>query len=229
MRRIALIIIVIVLGGIWFAVRPVPADKLPPLHTGDLIFQTYLSRQTLPIILATHSIYTHVGIIKVTKDGNYRVIDSAGIVGESAFEDWVDKGAFNQFTVLRHPKLAKKIQQKHLLETLKTYYGAQYDPFFSFKNDMLYCSELPYLSFQALDINLGKRQQIGELDINHFFVERLIKQRWHQHPSCFNKNLDYATCRDKILSQELVSPASIAEDKQLESVYSTFLFKTLEE
>ncbi len=231
MRRIllAIITILLIVGGIGFATRPMPSDKLPPLQTGDLIFQTYLSSQTLPIILATNSIITHVGIIKVTAEGEYRVIDSAGVVGESSLEDWVDQGALNQYIILRHPKLHKKINQKHLIETVQTYYGARYDSVFSFKNDTLYCSELPYLSFQALDINLGKRQTIGELNIHNFFVERLIKQRWQQHPSCINQNMDYATCREKILTQELVSPASIVEDKQLQLVYSSFIFTLLEE
>jgi hypothetical protein len=47
-------------------------------------------------------------------------------------------------------------------------YGKPYDIFFSFNNDAIYCSELPYLAYRAAGISIGKIQKGADLHVDNF-------------------------------------------------------------
>jgi hypothetical protein len=55
-------------------------------------------------------------------------------------------------------------------------------------------------------------------------VKKIIEQRWQRHEECTAKNYDFGECYEYLLKQSLVTPVSIAEDKQFARVFSNYPF-----
>lgn len=208
-----------VLGTFFY---PSKVDDLPPLQTGDLIFQTLPSPQTPAIAMATKSLLTHIGVVLHTTEGD-RVVDSAGVVREWSLEAFLDRGYGRKTTIYRHPAMTDE-KQKALFETLKPYYGAKYDFLFLFGNAELYCSELIWLAFSAVGLPIGAVQKLRDLDVSNYFTQAIIKERAPFHPYCQDETLSEDTCINRILDQELVTPVSVARDKALVQLYNNYPF-----
>ena len=131
-------------------------DRLPVLKNGDLVFQTIKSSQTLAIMLASKSPYTHVSIIKLDLENNPYVVEAVGPVREVALEDWIEQGVAGRITVMRFKKTGVDKIEASLLKA-EEYYGRPYDFFFLFDKDRIYCSELVYYAFRkALALIWGR-------------------------------------------------------------------------
>lgn len=194
----------------------------PTLQNGDLIFQTSASNQSSAILVATTNPYTHMGIIK--SDGkNIVVIEAVGKVKETPLKEWVDRGVLKRVAIYRNPELTLE-HAKQVISFARAYYGKSYDIFFSFNNDTIYCSELPYIAYKKAGISIGKVQKISELNFDNPLVKQLIEQRWQRHSECKAKKYNFEQCYDYILNQDLVTPASIAKDAQFEKIYSNYPF-----
>ena len=59
----------------------------PAFRTGDVVLQTSRSRLSLPIRQATHSPWSHTGLIEVTDAGVF-VIEAVQPVSRTRWEDW---------------------------------------------------------------------------------------------------------------------------------------------
>ena len=189
---------------------------------GDLIFHTSLSGQSNAIMVATASILTHMGMIHKTPEG-YFVIEAGKKVQQVPLHTWITRGVANRYTVYRHPEL-NAAQATSMMKDAKTHIGTPYDLYFTFGNDSLYCSELPYIVYQKVGLSLGSVQSVSELNIDNSWVEKIIQTRWQDHHLCSDKAYKYDECRARILNDTLVSPSSIANDKNLERIYSNYLF-----
>src|ERR1041385_1389311 len=66
-------------------------NEKPVLKSGDIVFQNAQSRQCKAIELATHSQYTHCGII-FWKDKQCYVLEAVQPVTYTLFDDWVERG-----------------------------------------------------------------------------------------------------------------------------------------
>jgi hypothetical protein len=53
-------------------------------------------------------------------------------------------------------------------------------------------------------------------------VRGLIKQRWRRNSECSSQHFDFDQCYAHILDQELVTPASIAADRNFKRIYSNY-------
>ena len=215
-RRIVLLTIV-VLAAVsmwrWFSFAPV-------LQDGDLIFQTSRSSQSTAIGVASLSLYTHMGIIKRT-GGSVMVVEAVGPVKETPLKSWIKRGRFERYAVHRLPKL-KKVQIDKIFTASHRLYGRPYDPYFSFDNSAIYCSELADYAFSAANIKLGKRQRVDELIMLTGPAKKLLKRRALSDPQCRMKGLLGSDCLDLIMNRQLVTPISIAQDQQLKQVYSNY-------
>jgi hypothetical protein len=222
-RRVILIglsmLLVLAAGSLYATTAEV---KFPPLKNGDLIFQTSTSSQSSAIFVATGNSYTHMGIIKSSPSG-FVVVEAGGVVRETPLQDWVNKGLLNRVALYRNEKLTSE-QSQAILSSAEKYYGRAYDIFFSFNNQAIYCSELPYLAFGEAGIPIGRVQKVSDLNFDNALVKKIIEQRWQRHEECKAKNYDFEQCYDHILKQSLVTPASIAEDKQFARVFSNYPF-----
>ena len=222
-RRIALIglsILLVLAAGSFYATTG--EVKFPPLKDGDLIFQTSTSSQSSAIFVATGNSYTHMGIIKSSPTGLV-VVEATGVVKETPLRDWVNRGLLNRVALYRDEKLTTE-QSQVILSSAEKYYGRAYDIFFSFNNQAIYCSELPYLAFGKAGIPIGRVQKVSELNFDNALVRKIIEQRWQRHEECTAKNYDFEQCYNHILNQSLVTPASIADDPQFTKIFSNYPF-----
>ncbi len=59
------------------------------------------------------------------------------------------------------------------------YLGKNYDLYFEWSDERLYCSELVWKIFKnVLDIELGKLQKFNEFDLSHPVVQAKLKERY---------------------------------------------------
>jgi hypothetical protein len=221
-----LIILLLLVPGGYIALESyshADLSTLPALESGDLIFQTALDRHlALPIMVATGSIYTHVGIIHKQKDG-YTVIHAAGPVIENSLGDFIAGGWGEKFTLLRYPGLSQQ-QREAMVKDARTYLGRPYNGIFYMKSKDIYCSELPYLVFQSEHVPLGRLQKMGDLYMNNPAVHEVFKARWHMHPLCQTPGMDYDACWKAVLEEPIITPVSLARDPGLTQIYSNYLF-----
>jgi Permuted papain-like amidase enzyme, YaeF/YiiX, C92 family len=197
-------------------------DRFPPLNDGDLVFQTSTSNQSAAILLATADPFSHMGIVKHI-DGDIVVVEASDHVKETPLRVWVNRGLFKRVAIYRDTQLTQE-QIGKILASAKAMYGKPYDIFFSFNNDAIYCSELPYLAFKAAGVSIGRIQKLSELHFDNALVKRLIRQRWQRDTECTSNGYDFEQCYQHLLDQDLITPASIASDSQFKRIYSNYPF-----
>jgi len=175
------------------------------LQNGDIIFQASLSAQSLAIQLATHSKYSHVGIIyKKSNSNKIYVLEAHSSVKLTPFSEWVKRGAGGHYVVKRlsqanqilTPKVLKKMQV-----IAKKWLGKSYDWHFEWNDKKLYCSELVWKIYQrATGIELSPLKQLKEFDLTSPPVKQKLQERFgNQIP----------------LTELVISPGDLFESSQL--------------
>ena len=222
MKYFLRILLLSVIGILGLAASSFYRDaKVPPaLEDGDLIFQTSASNQAKAILFATMSPYTHMGIVRIKQDGVV-VVEAVQPLRETPLQEWIARGVMGRYSVFRYPGLTPD-RKKAILQKARSLHGRSYDIFFSFENNTIYCSELPYLAYKAAGIAIGEVQEVSDLNFDNPLVRKLIESRWQRHPACGFRNEDFDACYKRILRQKLVTPESISGDKQLKRIYSNY-------
>ena len=230
-RKISLITLIVVLaigillGGSLAIMRMMPPDtKAIGIKDGDIILQTILGTQGMAIIAASSSPYTHMGFIK-TSGGEPVVVEAVGPVKETPLTQWISRGVGQRITILRLKDMTPEIAKK-AAATAKKHYGKPYDFYFLSDKKSFYCSELVREAYAGAGITLGKLQKVGELATSSA-MDTIIEQRWQYYPLCAGKpGITLDKCRKIIMEQELVTPAAIARDAQLEPIFSNYPLDT---
>ena len=206
-----------------FLAVPAMAEDLPPLKRGDVIFQNSRSAQSLAILLATDSPYTHVGIVDFDDSGNPVVLEAVKITRATPLAEWTRHGEGGDVAVYRMDGLSEA-DALAVTTAARTHLGTGYDPYFYQTEDALYCSELVHIAFRdGMGVALGREQRLGELNLNSADVRALIEARWQSHPACSDGQAKNAEdCLTLIRDQPLVTPQAVAEDARLTLVYSGF-------
>ncbi len=196
---------------------------MPPLKTGDIVFQTTSGRAREAIMLASGTQYTHVGLVEVDARGRIAVIEAVGPVRAVPFDRWVRAGLGKHVTVKRIKGLAEADAAAAIAKA-RTYIGRPYDHFYYETRDQIYCSELIHAAFkEGPGISVGVEERVSDLNIDTAAAQALIRERWRAHPLCKAKRAEsFKACYGLILDQTLVTPASIARDGKLETVYTNF-------
>jgi len=111
---------------------------------GDIVFHTSQSSQSLAIQLATKSPYSHMGIVYL-RDGEPFVFEAVQPVKLTPLDDWIERGERAHFVVKR----LRDADARLTVETLRKMRaageqlaGKDYDPYFEWSDDRIYCSEL---------------------------------------------------------------------------------------
>ena len=191
----------------------------PEFRDGDLIFQQTTGRQSAAVLAATASPFTHMGIVRL-RGGTPVVVEAIGPVQETPLEDFIGRGDGRRFALYRLRDLPPEAAVA-MFRAAERYYGRPYDILFRPGDDAFYCSELPRLAFAAAGIDLGREQQLRDLNIADAAVTALIAARWQKHPDCWSAGSAEA-CTRIIQVQPIVTPASIAADSDVELIYSDF-------
>jgi hypothetical protein len=206
-----------------FGAGPSAAADLPPLKTGDIVFQNTETSASDAIMLASGTLYTHVGLIEIDGNGKAKVIEAVGPVRAVSLASWMRKGTGNRITIKRIKGLTEA-DAKTATARARRYLGRPYDHYFYETRDQIYCSELVYAAYkEGPGLSLGREEKVRDLNIDTGAAQLLIRQRWKSHPLCKAKKAKtFEACYELIMDQTLVTPASISRDPQVETIYTTF-------
>lgn len=181
-------------------------SRVGGLRSGDIIFQTSTSSQSQAIQLATHSKYSHVGIIFL-RAGKAYVFEAKETVGFTPLAEWIARGVNGHYVVKRpnttEPVETRKVRKK-MRGLINKYRDRPYDFYFEWSDEKIYCSELVWKIYdEALGIQLGQRQRLGEFDLLHPAVQAKLRER-------FGSQIP--------LDEQVISPAAIFASDQLVTV-----------
>lgn len=177
------------------------------IANGDLIFQTSLSGQSKAIQAATHSKYSHCGLIY--KEGNnfFAFFEAVQPVQRTPLDKWIARGQGGKFAIKRL-KNAAQILTPATLQKMKqiseAFTGKNYDLTFEWTDNKIYCSELIWKIYQrATGLEIGKLQKLSEFDLTNEAVKKKMEERYG----------------DKIPMNEIViSPSAIFNSELLATV-----------
>ncbi|WP_324671669.1 YiiX family permuted papain-like enzyme [Hymenobacter sp. GOD-10R] len=157
------------------------ADLGSQLHNGDLIFQTSTSAQSQAIQLATHSAYSHCGVL-FKKENKWYVFEAVQPVSETPLSAWIARGKEGHFAVKRLHDAAAVLTPttlRHLREAGEQYRGKNYDLYFGWSDDRIYCSELLWkMYYQATKRKIGQLQNLRDFDLSHPAVQQKMRERY---------------------------------------------------
>ncbi len=153
------------------------------LENGDIIFQTSKSSQSEAIQAATHSKYSHMGIIYFDEDkAEYFVYEASDVVKLTPLNDWINDGLEGKYVVKRIDN-SDEILTKEALVKMKAvgekFNGKSYDRYFGWSDEKLYCSELVWKIYkEALNIELGKLERLSDFDLTTEQVQNQLNERY---------------------------------------------------
>jgi len=148
---------------------------------GDIIFQTSKSNQSKAIQLATKSRYSHMGIIYFQK-GKPFVFEATQPVKITPLQAWINRGEDALFVVKRLKNADKILTPKAKLKMKQIgeeYEGRNYDIYFGWSDDKIYCSELVWKIYKrACGIEVGKLGKLKDFDLTSGPVKAKLAERY---------------------------------------------------
>jgi hypothetical protein len=179
------------------------ARSLPAVAEGDIIFQTSRSSQSVAIQRATHSPYSHMGIVFV-RGGKPYVFEASATVKYTSLDQWIARGKDSKYVLkrLRTPLTPQQITR--LRKAAEPFEGRAYDLTFEWSDTRIYCSELVWKIYdRALGVPIGSLQRLREFDLSDPVVRAKMKER-------YGKNVP--------LESPVISPAAMFDAKELKNV-----------
>jgi cell wall-associated NlpC family hydrolase len=181
------------------------AFAAPSLRDGDIIFHTSESAQSAAIQRATHSRYSHVGLV-LYREGKPFVFEAISTVRYTPLASWIARGDDGRYVVKRLKKTLTAEQVRKLRAAAEKYAGKPYDLYFEWSDARIYCSELVWKAYrEALGIELGTRQKLREFDLSDPVVKSKMRERYGTRVP---------------LDEPVISPAAQFESPLLETVDS---------
>lgn len=148
---------------------------------GDIIFQTSASGQSLAIQLATHSPFSHCGII-LKKGNELMVFEAVQPVKFTPIDQWIERGDDHYYVLKRLHHADSILDDATLLEMhsfAKQNTGKEYDLPFEWTDKKMYCSELVYkIYLQGAGIEIGQTAKMKDFDLSSPIVKKIMKQRY---------------------------------------------------
>ena len=149
-----------------------------PLRDGDIIFQTSRSAQSAAIQRATHSPYSHVGMVFM-RDGQPYVFEAIATVQYTPLAQWAARGQGGSYVVKRLKQPLSAAQGAKLRTMAKEFAGKTYDLFFEWSDQRIYCSELVWKVYErALGVKIGELQKLREFDLTDPAVRAKMRERY---------------------------------------------------
>lgn len=151
------------------------------LRNGDIIFQSSMSGQSKAVQLATHSKYSHCGIVVLDGSKAY-VVEAVQPVSITPLARWISHGDDGHYVVKRLVN-ADSVLTPETLERMKAvgedFIGKKYDRTFEWSDDKIYCSELVWKIYKrGAGIEVGKLGRLRDFDLTHEEVKKVMKDRY---------------------------------------------------
>ena len=154
------------------------------LRDGDIVFQTSRSAQSQAIQAATHSAWSHMGMILV-RDGRPFVFEAIACVQLTPLDEWVRRGEGGRYVAKRlrdQALLADPAKAGALRKAAMAFEGRAYDPYFEWSDDRIYCSELVWKAYdRGLGVKLGALATLGSFDLTSAVVKAKLAERYGDH------------------------------------------------
>jgi hypothetical protein len=164
----------------WFSLLLAASSSwaAPALRDGDIIFHTSRSAQSAAIQRATHSPYSHVGIVFL-RDGKPFVFEAIATVRYTPLDAWIARGDGGRYVVRRLKTALTPAQAAKLRASARQFEGKPYDLYFEWSDERIYCSELVWKMYeQALGVKLGALQELREFDLTDPVVKAKMRERY---------------------------------------------------
>ncbi|MEJ7646175.1 MAG: YiiX family permuted papain-like enzyme [Chryseolinea sp.] len=150
-------------------------------QNGDIIFQTSTSSQSKAIQLATHSKYSHMGIIYEMNE-EYYVFEAVQPVKLTKLSEWISRGQDSHY-VIKRLKDSKQLLTSENIKKMKDlgtkFKGKEYDIYFEWSDEKIYCSELVWKIYkEALNVEIGNLQALREFDLTNKVVKDKMRERY---------------------------------------------------
>jgi hypothetical protein len=154
------------------------------LRDGDIVFHTSRSPQSMAIQKATHSKYSHMGIIFL-RDGKPYVYEAIKTVQYTLFTKWVARGSGGHYVVKRLREADRVLTADALAKLRQAagkFQGKPYDLTFEWSDDRIYCSELVWKIYdRGLGVRVGRLQKLCDFDFSDAAVKAKMKERYGNH------------------------------------------------
>ncbi len=168
-----LLLIIIILG--------ITGTAEAELRDGDLIFHSSRSAQSTAIELATHSKYTHVGMLFL-RNGEFQVLEAVQPVRYSSLTEWIRRGEDGHYVVKRLSNATEVLTSSNLARlrgTAESFIGKNYDLYFGWSDERIYCSELVWKAYErALGIEIGELRKLKDFDLSQKAVRQKLSERY---------------------------------------------------
>ena len=176
------------------------------IENGDIIFQSSHSQQCEAVKLATHSDYSHVGII-FKDQGEWMVYEAIQPVRKTPLNEWIARGEDGHY-VIKRLKNSDSVLTSDVMEEMQELgeqnIGKNYDIYFNWSDDEIYCSELVWKIYdEAAGIHIGELKQLKDFDLTSASVRTIMEER-------------YGT--DIPLQEKVIAPSGLFDSKKLELV-----------
>jgi uncharacterized protein YycO len=170
---------------------------------GDIIFQTSTSTQSEAVQQATHSRFSHMGVI-FTRSGSPYVLEASATVRYTPLRDWIARGRGGDYVVKRLVTGLTAQQVEALRVAARTFEGRPYDSTFEWTDQRIYCSELVWKLYErTLGIRIGELQHLRDFDLSGAPVRAKMLERYKGNVP---------------LDELVISPAAMFESKALKDV-----------
>jgi hypothetical protein len=195
-------------GNILFGKRP--ENILSKIQDGDMIFQTSQSQQCEAVRIATNSKFSHCGIVFIEKGKKY-VFEAVQPVKYTPLEEWITHGKENRFVVTRL-KNASGVLDPETLQKMKAYgktlNSKDYDLYFEWSDDKIYCSELVWKIYKSgAGIELCPLQKLKDFNLTDARVKTILEER-------YGKTIP--------LNENVVAPSNLESSKIVTKIIDTY-------
>lgn len=179
------------------------ANAADALRDGDIIFHTSRSAQSAAIQRATHSPWSHMGVIFM-RDGKPWVYEAIATVRYTPLERWTARGDHGHYVIKRLKRGVTPQQSASLRRAARKYSGKPYDLYFEWSDGRIYCSELVWKIYHdALGIDVGARQKLRDFDLTDAAVKAKMRERYGSRVP---------------LDEPVISPGAMFDSPLLETV-----------
>ncbi|TDR41152.1 permuted papain-like amidase YaeF/Yiix C92 family enzyme [Tahibacter aquaticus] len=200
----SLVICTLLLG--LFVLLPGAYAAEPALRDGDILFHTSRSAQSAAIQRATHSRYSHMGLV-LHQDGKPFVLEAAATVKFTPLPQWIARGDGGHYVAKRWTEADTRLDAHgaaRLRREALALQGKPYDLTFEWSDQRIYCSELVWKAYQrAFGVRLGETQLLRQFDLDTPVVKAKLRQRYGERIP---------------LDETVISPAAMFDSDLLRTV-----------
>lgn len=179
------------------------AQDLTGLKDGDIVFIVNNQGQGRAIQLATHSKFTHVGIV-FFENGKPMVYHAVEPVMKSTLAEFISFSGDGRYEMRRLKN--RTVLTDSVIRVMKSLaakeLGKHYDLDFNWSDEEMYCSEYVWKIYKrALGIELGQLKPLGAFDLSHPVVKEMLEER-------YDGNIP--------LNEKMISPGDMYESNLVE-------------